>query len=335
VYKFGITILIIVLSFQLKAQFHPPVGSIGTSAMHKDSSVFVGWADQCIIQRGELDISNPSLGYASVGDNLSAIGQAGINGVVSLGDAGVATLTFESTIYDGPGWDFAVFENSFNNTFLELAFVEVSSNGIDFFRFPAVSNTQDSVQIDNAGSVDATKINNLAGKYRSLYGTPFDLADLPPTSFLDVNNVSHIRVIDVVGSIDDNYSSYDNNGTKINDPWSTPFPSSGFDLDAVGLIHLNPLNIEDQNNLISEISVFPNPITTESKVCFSLIKNNRVDCIISDVFGKEVGNYSDYYFTGKNTIDLKSLVLSRGVYFISLISQERIETIKVLKNDER
>ena len=92
-YKFSVTILIIVLSFHLKAQFHPPVGSIGTSAMHKDSSAFVGWANQCIIQRGELDISNPSLGYASVGDNLSAIGQAGLNGVVSLGAVSYTHLT--------------------------------------------------------------------------------------------------------------------------------------------------------------------------------------------------------------------------------------------------
>ena len=177
-YKLGVNILTIVLSFQLTAQFHPPVGSTGTSAMHKDSSAFVGWAQQCIIQRGELDISNPSLGYASVGDGFSALGQAGVNGVVSLGDAGEATLTFEYTIYDGPGWDFAVFENSFNDSYLELAFVEVSSDGVNFQRFPAVSNTQDSIQIDGFGNIDATKINNLAGKYRSLYGTPFDLADL-------------------------------------------------------------------------------------------------------------------------------------------------------------
>ena len=106
-YKFVAYIPLLVLSFQFSAQFHPPVGVAGTSAMHKDSSAFVGWATQCIVQRGELDISNPPLGYASIGDGFSALGQSGENGVVSLCDAGEAILTFESTIYDGPGWDFA------------------------------------------------------------------------------------------------------------------------------------------------------------------------------------------------------------------------------------
>ena len=332
-YKFVAYIPLIVLSFQFSAQFHPPVGTAGTSAIHKDSSVFVGWATQCSVQRGELDISNPSLGYASVGDGFSALSQAGVNGVVSLGDAGEATLTFESTIYDGPGWDFAVFENSFNNSYLELAFVEVSSDGVNFHRFPAVSNTQDSIQIDGFGNIDATKINNLAGKYRSLYGTPFDLADLTPSPLLDVNNISHIKIVDVVGSINTNYASYDQNGSKVNDPWPTPFPSSGFDLDAIGVIHLNPLNVDSQNKFISEFTAYPNPITAETRLYFKLTQNSLLSCVVSDVFGKEVASFSNYYFAGSNTIDLNELLLYKGVYFVSLISYGATETIKILKND--
>jgi len=51
--------------------------------------------------------------------------------IVSLGDSGVADVTFAGAIYNGPGADFAVFENGFLNAtndslaFLELAFVEV------------------------------------------------------------------------------------------------------------------------------------------------------------------------------------------------------------------
>ena len=317
-YKFSVTILIIVLSFHLKAQFHPPVGSIGTSAMHKDSSAFVGWANQCIIQRGELDISNPSLGYASVGDNLSAIGQAGLNGVVSLGDAGTATLTFEATIFDGPGWDFAVFENSFNSTFLELAFVEVSSNGVDFFRFPAISNTQDTSQIDNAGGVDATKINNLAGKYSALYGTPFDLADLAPTPLLDIEHISHVKIIDVVGSINTNYATYDVNGSKVNDPWPTPFPSSGFDLDAVGVIHLNPLNVADQNSLVAEFMVYPNPVTSNSVLSFELLKPRFCSVHIMDVLGNKIFNFNEFLEKGSHNIKLSNVLFNKGIYYLSL-----------------
>jgi hypothetical protein len=332
VYKLGVTILTILLSFHLTAQFHPPVGSIGTSAMHKDSSAFVGWAGQCIIQRGELDISNPPLGYSSVGDNLSAIGQAGLNGVVSLGDAGTATLTFEATIFDGSGWDFAVFENSFNSTFLELAFVEVSSNGIDFFRFPAVSNTQDTSQIDNAGSVDATKINNLAGKYSSLYGTPFDLADLSTSPLLDIDNISHIKIIDVVGSINTSYATYDVNGSKVNDPWPTPFPSSGFDLDAVGVIHLNPLNVEGQNSLITEFIVYPNPLTSNSVLSFELLKPRFCSVHIIDVLGNKVFNFNEFLEQGSHNIQLSNVLFNKGIYYLSFsYDGNQMRSISIVK----
>ena len=40
-----------------------------------------------------------------------AIGAPG-NGIVSLGDGGEAILSFERFIENGPGWDFAIFENS-------------------------------------------------------------------------------------------------------------------------------------------------------------------------------------------------------------------------------
>ena len=46
---------------------------------------------------------------------------------------------------NGNSWDFCVFENAFNDSFLELGFVEVSSNGNDFYRFPSTSFTQDSL----------------------------------------------------------------------------------------------------------------------------------------------------------------------------------------------
>ena len=81
---------------------------------------------------------------------------------MSLGDGGVAILTFKYPIKNETGNDFAVFENSFNDTFLELAFVEVSSDGIHYFRFPAVSNTQDTLQMGNDASIDARHLNNLA-----------------------------------------------------------------------------------------------------------------------------------------------------------------------------
>ena len=120
------------VTFQLLAQFPGAAGTSGSTAIYKDSSVFIDWASHAKIIRGYQNISNPSAGYATVGDSISVTQKAGLNGVVSLGDGGIAILTFSNPIVNGTGFDFAVFENSFNDFFLELAFVEASSDGVHY-----------------------------------------------------------------------------------------------------------------------------------------------------------------------------------------------------------
>lgn len=247
----------------LFAQFDPPAGQPGSLAIYKDSSIFLAWANACTVSPGYQDISNTSLGFASAGDSSMATGIAGSNGTVSLGDGGFAILRFADPVANGPGPDFAVFENGFSDTFLELAFVEVSSDGINFFRFPAVSNTQDTAQISSFGAVDATQIHNLAGKYRVFYGTPFDLDDLDSIPGLDVTRITHVKIIDVVGCIQESFATTDANLNFVNDPWPTGFASSGFDLDAVGVIHVNPNGIQENNSSLA-FSVYPNPAESGS-----------------------------------------------------------------------
>ena len=230
-------------SLLLAGPYAPAAGQAGSTAIHKDQPMIVEWASGITVVRGLADISNPGAGYASYGDPASALGKAdGTSyGVLSLGDRGIATLTFDTPITNGPGFDFAVFENGFGDTYLELAFVEVSSNGTDFFRFPAVSLTPTDAQVGGFGALDPTEIHNLAGKYRQGYGTPFDLEDLAGVSLLlNVSRTTHVRLIDAVGCIQPAYATYDSLGNKVNDPWPTPFNSGGFDLDAVGVIHAVP-----------------------------------------------------------------------------------------------
>ena len=255
--KILLFIYIIFISGGINAQFAPPAGQAGSSAINADSSVFIEWATSCEISKGLINIADSSMGYATYGDSESALGIAD-NNVVSLGDGGMATLHFEHPVTNGNGWDFAIFENSFDDSFLELAFVEVSSDNENFFRFPAISLTQTEDQIESFGNIDATKIHNLAGKYRVMYGTPFDLEELKNEPGLNVNNIVAIRIIDVVGNISDTFARYDSEGNKINDPWPTPFESGGFDLDAVGIIH-NTSNTDIQNKKTARIKAFPNP----------------------------------------------------------------------------
>jgi len=317
---------LLVLMFHLSAQgpYAPAAGQNGSTAIHKDSSAIVFWATTSNVTRGLQDASNTLLGNANVGTSGSATGKSGLNGIVSLGDGGSATLSFNAPIINGAGADFAVFENSFNNTFLELAFVEVSSDGITFFRFSSISLTDTSIQLDNNAVIDARNIYNLAGKYRAQYGTPFDLDQLAGTPGLDINNITHIKIIDVVGSINPLYATFDSQNNPINDPWPTAFGSSGFDLDAIGVLNSSATAISEYRNNTT-ITLFPNPIKTVLNI--KLEQYDNYEYTILNLNGKimKYGNFNNSW----HQIQLNEL--NSGIYFIKLKSSYDVITKKVIK----
>jgi len=170
-------------------------------------------------------------------DKALGVATGNVNDIVSLGEKGTITLTFAAPIQNRAGWDFAVFENGFSDTFLELAFVEVSSNGTDFVRFENRSLTETAVS--EFGGLDPTDVSGLAGKYRIGYGTPFDLSDLALSEAvidgrLNLSAVTHVRVVDIAGD-----GTLDDSGANpIYDPYPTQ-NSAGFDLEAVGIRYTN------------------------------------------------------------------------------------------------
>ncbi len=300
------------------AQFAPAADLAGTTAIYKDSSAFTEWATGCIIQRGPMNIANPSLGLATAGDSTAAIGPAGQNGTVSLGDGGVAILSFDHAIFNGAGFDFAVFENGFmtndsNMAFLELAFVEVSTDGVRYVRFPATTDVQNYTQLGNGGYMDCSEVNNLAGKYTAGYGTPFDLAELVDSPGIDVATINYIKLIDVVGSIDNTYATYDHNGNKVNDPWPTPFASSGFDLDAVGAIHANGLS-GIQAITDCSLKMYPNPAHLGDAITVQLPEDIQ-GLRLFDISGQLITELSGYKGNTNQTISTGAL--SGGIYFIT------------------
>lgn len=179
-----------------------------------------------------------------------------IGGVVSLGDLSAAdiaagkppgriTLSFDQTIGDAAGADLAVFENGYyrgSAFFAELAYVEVSSDGMNFARFPSRSLTPGAV--GEYGTIDATNVYNLAGKHANAYGlswgTPLDLTDLADDplvtgGLVDTMLIRYVRLVDVPGG----GTFLDAVGGPIYDAWVT-WGSGGFDLDAAGAIHPSP-----------------------------------------------------------------------------------------------
>lgn len=298
-----IAIILITGSIPVHSQYAPAADEPGTTAIPKDSPLLKAWGSRCEVNRGYIKISDTTIVYndsnrATHGNTEDALGTAD-GKIISLGDGGVAAYTLDTAITDRDGYDFAIFENGFKaqeppqNYFLELAFVEVSSDGQRFVRFPAVSETSVSAQISTFGQIDPKQIHNLAGKYTVNYGTPFDLSELSDSSGIDIENITHVRIIDVVGTISDTYARFDVHGNKINDPWPTPFASGGFDLDALGIINRREVQTEVLGKTTSSaVKMFPNPVRSGNPITikpFDLnVQEESLKIVLVNLSGKIV-----------------------------------------------
>jgi hypothetical protein len=219
--------------------------------------------------------------YSKISYDTVSLGDLDWNEIDAGKTPGKITLSFTETIRDQNGYDFVVFENGFptgdNLYFCEFAYVEVSSNGTDFVRFP-------SVELNGVpdANMDITQVYNLAGKHPNNYdqftGTPFDLSEIRNepnvvAGLVDLNNILYVRIVDVPGSGDfyDNahklidpcswpvWDYYDSNH-PIYDAWPTKW-SDGFDLEAIGV--LNPQEYRGDINLdgivdYEDLAIFAN-----------------------------------------------------------------------------
>jgi hypothetical protein len=210
--------------------YAPAAGEPGSTAVAWDDPRFIAWASGWTNYMPGADDrwKDPSQGTGPA----DAWDASDPSQVVSLGGGGRLTLTFPVPVADGPGDDFVVFENAVTDEFLEFAYVEVSSDSTNYYRFPCASLTSNAV--GNYGSVDPTDVDGLAGKYRAGHGVPFDLAVLRGRApGLDFRGVSHVRLIDIPG----NGSCTDSVGRAIYDAYPTT-GSPGFDLDAIGVLNV-------------------------------------------------------------------------------------------------
>ena len=155
-----ILLLSLLPSLAFAGSFPGAVGSATTDAISKDSPTLVAWANGNLTPDYGAGVDAtwkiPALAHGPATGNAFDI--------VCLGNGGQIVMFFPLPISDGNGADFAVFENSFSPGFLELAFVEVSSDGVHFYRFPSRSEGTTAVG-PFSYTMDPTTLSGLAGKY--------------------------------------------------------------------------------------------------------------------------------------------------------------------------
>ncbi len=340
--KYILILLLFFLSFSIRGQFAPAVGEEGSTAIYKDSAIIKAWATNCTVKRGFINIEDTTQVYtqgditsnkAFFGTSQNATGYPENNmDVVSLGDGGSAIVSFLKPIANGTGPDFAVFENGFHSSeppyhyYLELAFVEVSTDGKHFVRFPSVSLTQDTVQIGGFGQINPENIYNLAGKYQVDYGTPFDLEDISDSANINIDSINYVKIVDVIGDINSSFATYDSQGHIINDPWPSPFWTCGFDLNAVGVINqaetpggIKPVN--DNNN----IKIWPIPANKNIKL--QIFKGKKIESVVlMDMQGNIVYNKNfESLF-----VKIPVFSLPQGLYILKVVTHNRFFTKTIL-----
>ncbi|TKJ36685.1 MAG: hypothetical protein CEE38_10280 [Planctomycetes bacterium B3_Pla] len=260
--------------------------------------IFRGWATEVVSYQPAPGLagqwSDPSMALGpATGSNIDIVSLGHLNQEqISQGlPPGQITLLFSDPIRQGRGYDFVVFENGFVSSadwsdglfagqmFAELAYVEVSSNGTDFVRFPVVSLTPEAV--GRYGTIEIGNVYNLAGKHPNANGictgTPFDLkeiADDPDVAsgLVDVNDIKYVRIVDIPGSGDfhDEAAMHIDPGTwpvwdfyadnhPIYDAWdasTAPDPSGGFDLEAIGVLREQEYSADIDLNGIVDVLDF-------------------------------------------------------------------------------
>jgi hypothetical protein len=207
----------------------------GVAAAFSDPAAALGPADESVVSLGDLD-------GQQIGEGVPP---------------GAITMAFATPIRNGPDWDLLVFENAaalFPPPFVfgELAYLEASSDGVHFARFPSVSlnvepgqgvagETELNTTFGRAfAGINITNVSNLAGIHPGNFGTAFDLDDLSgmplvQSGDVDLHGIRFVRLIDIPG----NGAFLDSQGRAILDAWVTR-GTGGLDLDAIGARYAVP-----------------------------------------------------------------------------------------------
>lgn len=196
-----------------------------------------------------------------------------VDGMLAVGISGGGWIVvgFDEPLRNGPGADFAVWENGFtvvgNRCYLELGFVDVSTDQINWVSFPTVF--LDSP--DSNPKLDPNNLYNLAGNYVANYvpieerqGTPFNLDDILDSSevisgLVDPNNINYVRLRDIVGA-NDGGSTYDQ-ATFFGYPedhliYDGLSYGGGADWDAVGVIDNLPPGDFNKSGQVDSVDLY-------------------------------------------------------------------------------
>lgn len=87
----------------------------------------------------------------------------------------------------------------------------------------------------------------------------------------------------------------------------------------------------DEQALINNLSVYPNPFGGSTVITYQLAGNTAVEISITDVLGKKINLFNNVQSSGKYQISINSadLQLAKGMYFVKLRTEKGQRVVKV------
>ena len=141
--------------------------------------------------------------------------------------------------------------------------------------------------------------------------------DLYSSWLFFAHTIKFIKIIDAVGSLNSLHGSIDSKGKKINDPWPTPWPASGFDLDAVAL--LSPGFTGQDELVFNSATIYPNPSRQGAKINIGVEGINQIELL--DALGKTlsvVQNQNSIFAPEQSGVYQLRIATNQGVFYSKL-----------------
>jgi hypothetical protein len=134
-----------------------------------------------------------------------------------------------------------------------------------------------------------------------------------------VGNIDTLYTTDAEGIITDTiYPTLDSQGHIVNDPWPTAFKSSGFDLDAVGVIY-DLAHFAVSENESNVVAVYPNPVKGQL-----FVKAENLQSV-------EVFNLVGQKVLASEDASIDMVNLSQGIYFVRVTADGKVVTKRIVK----
>lgn len=85
------------------------------------------------------------------------------------------------------------------------------------------------------------------------------------------------------------------------------------------------------NELLNDITLFPNPSSDELNVQFGVSANQTVELFITDITGKVIQSQVVYATTGTNLVLIDATTMANGLYFVNLATNGTRQTLQFVK----